>query len=248
MRLVKAILAYDGTAFRGWQVQLNAPSVQGAVHKALQQIHGRPVKTAAASRTDGGVHAEGQTIHFQTDSKLSDAKLRIAINYNLPPSIAVRSLRSVKPSFHARYGAKSKLYRYAIYTGRTKPVFERPHVLWLPFRLNVAAMRQAAKFLIGTHDFTSYSTPSKDDKTRVRTVTSIRILKTSDRLNLEVTGPGFLHNMVRIIVGTLIHVGFGKLKPLDVQRILDAKDRRLAGPTAAAQGLTLVRVRYAKVE
>jgi tRNA pseudouridine38-40 synthase len=182
MRLVKAVLAYDGTAFRGWQSQTNAPSVQASVHKALQQIHGRAVKTVAASRTDGGVHAEGQVIHFETDSYLTDAKLRIAMNYNLPPSVAIRSLRTVKPPFHARYGAKGKLYRYVIYTARTKPVFERPHVWWLESRLDVAAMRRAARTFVGRHDFTSFSVPSPEDKSKVRSIRSIRLRKTRDRI------------------------------------------------------------------
>lgn len=244
MRLIRALLAYDGTAFRGWQSQPNAPSVQAAVHKALHQIHGHAVKTTAASRTDGGVHAEGQVIHFESDSYLTDAKLRIAINFNVPSSVAVRSLKTVKPPFHARYGAKGKLYRYVIYTGKTKPIFERPHVWWLPSPLDVAAMRRGAKFLVGKHDFTSFSVPSPDDKSKVRTITSIRIRREKDRLVLEVKGGGFLHNMVRIIVGTLVHAGFGKLQSVDVKRILEAKDRKAAGPTAPAQGLTLVRVYY----
>ena len=180
MRLVKAVLAYDGTHFKGWQVQKNAGTVQNALNRALEQIHGHPVKTVAASRTDGGVHAEGQVVHFVSDSKLSDLKLRIAINYNLPETVAVRSLKTLKGEFHARFDARQKLYRYVIYTARTKPVFERAHVWWLAHKLDVPAMRRAAAHLVGKHDFTSFTAPGRDDRSKVRTVKRLSVVRKGD--------------------------------------------------------------------
>lgn len=244
MRLVKAVVAYDGTAFSGWQIQKTGATVQGVIHKALHQIHGRPVRTVAASRTDTGVHAEGQVIHFESESRLTDAKLKRALNYHLPPAVAVRSLVSLKSKFHARYGAKAKLYRYVIYTGRTKPVFERPHVWWLPHRLDAAAMRRAARHLTGRHDFTSFSTPGEEEKNRVRTIFRLSVLKKGQSIVIEAKADGFLYNMVRIIVGTLVQAGNGKIRPEDIPAMLAAKDRRKAGPTAAPQGLRLIKVYY----
>ena len=245
MRVVKAVVAYDGTSFRGWQVQANGVTVQAVLEKALHKIHGRPIKVTAASRTDSGVHAEGQVVSFSSDSRLTDAKLQTALNFNLPATVVVASLASLgSKAFHARFDAKGKLYRYRVYTGRSKPLFDRDRVLWLPHRLDVAAMRRAARLLTGRHDFTAFSTPDGRRGSKVRNLRSIVLRKAGPYLDIEVRADGFLYNMVRVIVGTLLHVGFGKLKPADVRRIFASKDRRRAGPTADPKGLSLIKVYY----
>ena len=244
MRLVKAVLAYDGTPFKGWQVQPNGTTVQAVLEKALHKIHGRPVKVTAASRTDSGVHALGQVVHFTTDSRLSDVKLQSALNFNLPATVVASSVASLDKNFHARFDAKGKLYRYRIHTGRARPLFDRGHVVWLPHRLDVAAMRRGAKHLGGRHDFTAFSTPDARKGSKVRHLRSLVLKRDGHYLDIEVRADSFLYNMVRVIVGTLLYVGFGKLKPADVPRILASKDRQKAGPTADPKGLSLVKVYY----
>lgn len=244
MRVVKAVIAYDGSSFRGWQVQPNGLTVQAVFEKALHKIHGHKVPVTAASRTDSGVHAEGQVVHFATDSALADLRLQNALNFNLPDTVVVSSLRSMRAPFHARFDAKGKLYRYRVYASRAKPLFDRTRVLWLPHRLDIPAMRRAAKRFVGTHDFTAFSTPDERRGSKVRTLKRVSVLKHGPYIDIEVRGDGFLYNMVRVITGTLLHVGFGKFKPSDVPRILASKDRKRAGPTADPKGLSLVKVYY----
>jgi tRNA pseudouridine38-40 synthase len=246
MRLVKAVLAYEGSGFSGWQVQPRAPTVQAAVEKALERIHGHPVRVTAASRTDSGVHARGQVVHFQSDSGLSDRELGKALDYNLPGSVAVVGLRTSRAPFHARFQARSKLYRYRIFNSRRKPLFTEPDVAWFPRPLDAGRMRRAARHLVGTHDFTAFSSPNGARVRPVRTVESLTVRRAGEEVRIEVKADGFLYNMARIIVGTLLAAGTGKIRPADCGRILRSRDRRLAGPTADPKGLALVKVYYGK--
>lgn len=244
MRLIKAVLAYNGSFFHGWQVQKSSPTVQAAVEKALAKIHGRAVKVCAASRTDSGVHAQGQVIHFHSDARLSDRELRKALDHHLPPAISVLSLRTPDRPFHARFDAKGKLYRYTIYNGKRKPLFKGSCVSWIPYGLNIRKMRKAASVLAGKHDFTSFASPNGTSQRKVRTLQRLIVKRSGDDVIIEARGDGFLMNMLRIIVGTLVEVGRNKLHPEEMERILEARDRKAAGHTADSRGLMLVKVYY----
>lgn len=198
----------------------------------------------SSSRTDSGVHALGLVAHFRTESRLPDAKLKEALNYYLPSDVLVHSAKTVSADFHARYSAKSKIYRYTIWNDKTRPLFEAPFVLWHPRKLDTAAMKRASLFFLGRHDFRAFMDGQDDKKSFVRTIKRLSIQKKSKHIVITIEADGFLRHMVRVIVGTLIEVGRGKLEPQAIAGIVASKDRKKAGPTAKAHGLTLVRVRY----
>jgi tRNA pseudouridine38-40 synthase len=245
VRVVKLLIGFDGTRYEGWQSQLKGNTVQEALEKALERVVGQKTNLISSSRTDSGVHALGMAAHFKTASVLPDPKLKAALNYYLPKDILVHSAKTVGPEFHARYKAKSKLYRYDIWCGRTRPLFEAPYVYWYPNKLDAALMKKAARHFVGRHDFTAFTDRGVDDKkTTVRTIKRVTVQKKGVRIRIEVTGDGFLRHMVRILVGTLMEAGKKKLHPSDIPAIILSKDRKKAGPTAKAQGLTLVKVSY----
>ena len=245
MRNLKVLIAFQGTAYEGWQDQGKGRTVQEVVEKALARIVKEKVSVLASSRTDSGVHALEMPAHFRTKSKLPDDKLRDALNFYLPPDIVVNSVKTVSPKFHARYHAKSKLYRYDIWNDRTRPVFEAPYALWNGGPLNAAAMKKAAAHFRGRHDFEAFWDRAGDEpKGTVRTIKRVTVTVKKPVIRIEVEGDGFLRHMVRIIVGTLIEAGRGKIKPSAVPGIIRSKDRKQAGPTVKAHGLTLVKVKY----
>jgi len=255
MRNLKLVLAYDGTDFCGWQVQPDAPSIQGTLAPAIGRITGEKVLPQGSGRTDAGVHAMGQVATFQTDSVIPAANLVIALNDILPVSIRVLEADEVPEDFHARKSAKAKTYRYRIYRGAICPPFLAKYVWHYPYPLDFEAMKQAAPAIEGEHDFTSFAAvdPEKDHhegqegtrrQANVRTMFSSRWRQESAEFVYEVRGNGFLHHMVRNLVGTFLLVGKGTLNSSDVSRILQAKDRSAAGATAPASGLYLVNVEY----
>lgn len=243
-RSYRMLIAYQGTGYEGWQSQRKGSTVQEHIERALTRIAGAKVHVLGSSRTDSGVHAEGLSAHFKADVTLAPPRLRQALNHMLPPDIQIRRLTYAPPGFHARYGARSKVYRYQIWTGKDRPLFEAPYWLWYHGRLDVPAMRRAARHLVGKHDFAAFKDSGDDKKDTTRTVRALRIAKDRQKVVIRIEADGFLTHMVRIIVGTLIDVGRGRKSPADIQRILASKDRRQAGPTSKALGLFLEKVRY----
>jgi tRNA pseudouridine38-40 synthase len=205
---------------------------------------GMPVKVIASGRTDAGVHAIGQVANVHLDTDMTSADIQSYLNRYLPDDIAVEDLKDASERFHARYNALGKTYRYTCYYGDSKPVFDRKYVNVLDQEPDVRAMRQAAEYLIGTHDFKSFCANPRMRKSTVRCVDSIEIEKEGPYIRMYFHGNGFLQNMVRILSGTLLEVGFGRMTPERVGEVLEAKDRKLAGPTAKAQGLCLMEVDY----
>ena len=243
MRTIKLVISFDGTRYEGWQSQRTGRTLQEVFEKTLGKLFQEPTAIIGSSRTDSGVHAEGFAASFKTNSGLSDKAIQKALNFYLPKDIVVLSSKTVAPGFHARFDAKSKWYRYTILTSKNRPIFEAPYVLWVSYSLNAALMKKAAQALKGRHDFRAFS--NKDEKKNtVRTIKTITIARRKDRLIIVVEANGFLKQMVRIIVGTLLEVGRGKLPAERISLILKSKDRNQAGPTVKPQGLTLIKVRY----
>ncbi len=265
MRNIRLTLTYDGTDFHGWQRQLSLPTIQETLETVIERVTGAKARVWGSGRTDAGVHALNQVANFKTDCPIPCPNLVKALNDVLPPTIRVKAAEEVQESFHARRHARSKTYRYRILLAPVCSPFLWRFVCHYPYPLNRAAVAEAAPLFEGTHDFTSFAASEEDDaasvetdevrptegasttkRGMVRTIFTSRLIwrpKTS-MLIYGVRGNGFLHHMVRNMVGTLLEVGRGKLAPADILKILKAKDRTLAGPTAPAQGLCLVRVEY----
>jgi tRNA pseudouridine38-40 synthase len=243
-RNIRLTVEYDGTAYSGWQRQLQIETVQGTLEDRLKQVCGHPVDLLVAGRTDAGVHGLGQTANFHTSSTLPTLKIQNVLNHLLPRDIRIVKAQEVPETFHATYHAKAKLYRYVIRNTKDHTVFDRNTYHHVRSALNVPAMKKAATILIGTHDFTAFRGTLGKKANPKRTITKIKIQKSGDNLVLEYTGVSFLHQMIRILSGTLLYVGLGKLKPVDVKEILNSKDRKKAGPTLPPNGLFLVKVYY----
>lgn len=244
MRTIKMVVQYDGTSFAGWQIQPNGRSIQAVLSDAIREVTGEEVNPTGSGRTDAGVHALGQVCHFRTESRLSTESLRRALNANLPESIVARSVEDAPDGFHAQRDAKGKLYRYIFYDGSVADVFMRRYVWQVHHRLDEAVMNAAARRLVGTHDFRCFASKWPNRATSVRTIWECGLTRQGDFVTLSVAGNGFLYNMVRAIAGTLYEVGRGKWPPERVGEILEGGERKSAGPTAPAQGLFLVEVRY----
>lgn len=244
MRTVKLVIGFDGTRYEGWQSQRNQKTIQEIFEKILARILKEKIQVVSSSRTDSGVHALGLVAGFRTQSVLPDAKIKNALNFYLPRDILVKSAGTVRSGFHARYHAKSKIYRYSIWMSRTRPLFEAPRVLWLPHRLDLRRMKKAAAHFKGRHDFSAFQDSGDEKASTIRTLKRLAIRRKKELIQIDVEGDGFLRHMVRIIVGTLIEAGKGKLEPEAIPAILQSKDRKKAGPTAKAMGLTLLQVRY----
>ena len=240
----KLVIAYDGTRFFGWERQPGKDTIQGKLEAVLGQLQGKPVNVIGAGRTDAGVHARAMTANVVLDVTETPEAIRDYLNRYLPDAIAVREVKEAGPRFHARYNALGKTYRYTCFDGDVKPVFDRKYVTILDHSPNVERMRQAAEYLVGEHDFASFCGNPRMKKSTVRLVDSITVERRKDRVIFTLHGTGFLQNMVRIIVGTLLEVGRGYWPPEQVQAILEAKDRRQAGPTAPPEGLCLMKVDY----
>ena len=244
MRNVRILVAYDGSKFFGWQRQDGFDSVQQRIEEALHGLAGERVIVQGSGRTDTGVHALGQVAHFHVDTRLEDDRLRHALNANLPEAIRVRRLETCAPDFHARFDAIGKRYLYLVATSRFQPPFARELVHWNHEPLDLARMRAAAGLLAGKHDFKAFGNTGSPRKTTVRTLRALRILAHQRGFGVLAEADGFLYNMVRTLVGTLIEVGRGRFEPEQVREALETGERTLAGPTAPACGLYLLRVRY----
>jgi len=245
MRNLKMTLAYDGTLFHGWQVQPDQITVQGTVQSVLTEIDGPPVLVHGSGRTDAGVHALGQVVSFNLNNPIPAENLSRAMNHVLPDSIRVLHAAEAAPDFHARRSAVAKTYEYRIWRGEICAPFLSRYVYPHPYPLNEDSMKQAAPLFAGTHDFCSLGAAGGEEKqTTVRTIYSSQLQRDGDCLVYRVRGTGFLYRMVRNIVGTLLDVGRGNLKPEDVGQILKSKQRSEAGPTAPPRGLFLVEVEY----
>jgi len=245
MRNLKLILSYDGTDFRGWQTQPGHRTVQETLELALAKLTGEKVFANASGRTDTGVHAVGQVVNFRTDSGHSPNTFLRAVNANLPPDIIIRAAEEASLDFDACRQAKRKLYRYVVHDGPVPDIFLRRyswHVPWGP--LDDQGMREAARPLVGTHDFHSFETEWPNRKTSVRTINHLAVNRCGQFIWIDVEADGFLYNMVRSIAGTLVNVGRGYWPATRVADILKAEDRKQAGPTAPPQGLFLMRVTY----
>lgn len=244
----KLTLSYDGTHYHGWQMQKGCVTIQEVLEKVLQEILCEKVRVIAAGRTDAGVHALGQVIHFSSHARLPPSVLKRAINSKLPDDIQILKLQKVSKHFHARFSAKSKIYRYKIWNGEDLPVFERNFILHHPGILNLEEMRKAVYFLMGRHDFSSFAVNPSLEKgqiqSKVRSMLDVSVKKKSHLITIELEAEGFLYKMVRSIAGTLLDVGEGKLSVNEFRKILKKKDRRFAGKTAPPHGLCLVRVKY----
>ncbi|MDQ0247927.1 tRNA pseudouridine38-40 synthase [Bacillus fengqiuensis] len=245
MKRLKCIISYDGTHFSGYQVQPNQRTVQGEFEEVLRKMHnGQMVKIHASGRTDAHVHAYGQVIHFDTSLNIPTDRWKKALNSLLPEDICVREVQSVSPNFHARFDAVSKEYRYKIIKSQERDVFQRHHAYHFPYGLDYAAMKEASEYVIGTHDFTSFCSAKTEVEDKIRTIYNIEFFEESDELVFRFTGNGFLYNMVRILVGTLLDVGQGKIKSVEMKKILDGRSREMAGKTAPGHGLYLWQVHY----
>jgi tRNA pseudouridine38-40 synthase len=241
---VKILLEYDGTAYCGWQRQKNALSIQEVLEKAISSVTDENVHVIGSGRTDSGVHALGQVANFKTNTRIPIDKLPYAINSKLPDDIVVKDAEIVPEDFHARFWAKSKIYSYTIYNSKFPSPIYRRYSYFCPHPLDVDAMKRAAQFLVGIHDFKAFMASGSPVKSTVRHVQRLEIVKQGDIVKLEMEANGFLYNMARIIAGTLLDVGTGKRNADEMPSIIESKDRFYAGKTLAAQGLCLVKVNY----
>ncbi|MFF2450183.1 tRNA pseudouridine(38-40) synthase TruA [Neobacillus sp. NPDC058068] len=245
MQRYKCVISYDGSGFSGYQVQPNKRTVQSELEAKLAKIHkGASVKVVGSGRTDAGVHAKGQVIHFDSPLLIPEQKWEVALNSMLPEEISVLSVNKVDASFHARFDAVGKEYRYVLHLSSIRDPFQRNYAYRYPYPLNLDAIREAGKFFLGTHDFTSFCSAKTEVVDKIRTIEAIDIINDGDLLTIRFVGNGFLYNMVRILVGTLLAVGSGDFSPEEIPVIIEKKDRRFAGKTAPAQGLYLWEVFY----
>lgn len=244
MRNIKLTIEYDGTAFSGWQSQNNARAVQDVVANAVRELTGEDCKLVGASRTDAGVHALGQTANFFTSSKIPADKFSYALNTVLPADVTIRSSEEADAGFHSRFSAKGKKYRYLMFNSRLPSALLRDRAYHVPLPLNIDWMKDAAGCFLGKHDFSAFRATGSSVRTSERTITHISLVKNGELIEFEISGDGFLYNMVRIIAGTLVYVGLGKIKSSEIPLILESRDRERAGKTAPAQGLYLVEVFY----
>ncbi|MUV38115.1 tRNA pseudouridine(38-40) synthase [Lentibacillus sp. JNUCC-1] len=247
MNKLKCTISYDGAGFNGYQIQPGQRTVQGELEHALYRMHKKnPIRVMASGRTDTGVHAKGQVIHFISPLTMPEANWKRAMNTLLPDDIFVHQAEWVSDAFHSRYDAIGKEYRYFLYQDSETDVFKRHYALHYPRELSLTRIQEACSYLQGTHDFTTFSSAKASTKgSKVRTMHDVRCEKSGDNIVFIFYGDGFLYNMVRIMIGILLDVGTGKLTPLDILDLLYKRDRRLAGVTAPPQGLYLWRVFYA---
>jgi len=244
MAFYKITLGYDGTRFSGWQTQSNARTVQETIEHAWTEITGESVRLTASSRTDAGVHAVGQVAGVETESLLSANTLLCGLNAKLPEDVVVHSVEAVPAGFHATRDATQKRYRYQIHNDRRRPLLDRPYVWHVPQRLNIEAMHRAGQEMVGKHDFRSFQSTGSKRVSTVRTIFSVEVTWEPPLLSIEVRGDGFLYNMIRILVGTLVEVGRGRRPAGEMAAVLAACDRGVAGQTAPPQGLILLQVEY----
>ena len=241
---IRLTVAYDGTAYCGWQVQPGVVTIESELNRCLSDLLKEDIQVIGASRTDSGVHAMGNIAVFDTTARMPGEKVSYALNQRLPEDIRIQKSEEVPANWHPRHQNSRKTYEYRIYCGEFPMPVKRLYSLFTYHRLDVEAMQQAASYFMGEHDFKSFCQVGAQVETTVRTIYDLTVEEQGAELVIRVTGNGFLYNMVRIIAGTLMEVGQGKKKPEDISGIIAAKNRQAAGPTAPPQGLMLVKYEY----
>jgi tRNA pseudouridine38-40 synthase len=244
MRNIKLTIEYDGKKFNGWQKQPNKLNIQGEIERAIEGVTKEKVELYASGRTDAGVHAFGQVANFKTNSTLPIEKWPLALNANLKKSIRIKDAKEVDLRFHSRLTCKKKTYRYVINNSKYGTAIYRNLETHIPYKLDVIKMQNAAKYFEGEHDFKAFKSSGGSGKTTIRTIYKAEIKRENERIIIELTGNGFLYNMVRIITGTLVEVGMEKIKAEQIPEIMESRDRKLAGRTLPAHGLCLIKVEY----
>lgn len=244
MRNIQILLEYDGSHYHGWQIQKNAISIQEVVERAIGAITNERVNLIGSSRTDSGVHARGQSANFLTQSRIPIDRFPYAINSKLPPDIRVIHACERPKDFHSRYDAVGKRYTYHVLNNAFGSALSYNRVWHVPQKLNIEDMKKAAEYFIGTHDFTSFRATGSSVQSSTRTIYASKLVYRDAEIILDIHGNGFLYNMVRIIMGTLVEIGMGKIHYGEIPRIIRARDRNMAGITAPAQGLYLEKVYY----
>ena len=244
MKRIKLVAAYDGTNYHGSQIQNNGETIEGVLKTELSSLLNEEIQIIGASRTDAGVHARGNVFVFDTESRIPSDKFTYALNARLPEDIRIQASEEVPSDFHPRHQDTVKTYEYRV-LNRKLPLPEyRLHAHFTYEKLNIERMQQACKYFIGEHDFAAFCAAGSQVESTVREIYDLHVKKEGDLLTISVTGNGFLYNMVRIIAGTLLKVGSGHFAAEDMEKIIEGRDRSLAGPTAPAKGLTLVEIRY----
>jgi tRNA pseudouridine38-40 synthase len=243
---LKCTIHYDGSQFSGFQIQPEKRTVQGVLERALKKMHkGEEVRIQASGRTDTGVHAFGQTIHFESPFHIPVQNWKIALNTILPDDLFIKKVEIVPEHFHARYDVTEKEYRYYVWNQKERDVFKRNYYYQFPYDLNIEAIKEACRYLEGKHDFTTFSSAKATIKgSKERTLYQVSCEKREEEIEFVFRGSGFLYNMVRITIGVLLDIGQGRRAASDIPNLLEAKDRRLVGETVPPQGLYLWRVRY----
>jgi len=245
MRIALGI-EYDGTNYFGWQRQFNLVTIQEKVEQAVSLVAGEKIIATCAGRTDAGVHAFGQVVHFDTEAKRSDRSWILGTNCNLPADIRILWARHVSPDFNARYSATSRYYRYMIYNNKIASALLRHRAMWCPYEVNEKLMNMAGKYLLGEHDFSSFRGSECQSKSVKRNITLLEVHRSGCSINVDIKANAFLLHMVRNIVGVLVEIGIGKHPPEWAKEVLEACDRKLAAVTVPAAGLYLVNVEYAE--
>ena len=244
MKRVRLTVAYDGTNYHGWQLQPREITVEEVLNNALSELTGEDIQVIGASRTDAGVHALGNVAVFDTESPIPGEKFSYALNQRLPEDIRVRDSEEVAPDFHPRHQASRKTYAYRILNAEFPDPTKRLYTHFTYHKMDVSQMQKAAEYFVGEHDFKSFCSPAATVESTVRTIYKCQVSKEGELITIEVQGNGFLYNMVRIMAGTLMEVGCGRMLPEQIPDILKQKDRNAAGPTAPAKGLCLVKYEY----
>ena len=244
MRNIKLTIEYDGKDFNGWQKQPNKLNIQGTIEQTIKSITGEDVELNASGRTDAGVHALGQVANFKTNSKIPIEKFAIALNSRLKKSIVIKKAEEVDERFHSRLNCKKKTYRYIINNSNEGSAIYRNLETHIPQKLDVEKMKKAIRYFEGEHDFKAFKASGTSSKNSVRTIYKTELYEQGERIYIELTGNGFLYNMVRIITGTLVEVGLGKISPDQIPEIIKIGKRENAGKTLPPQGLYLLKVMY----
>lgn len=244
MRNIKLTIEYDGTDFCGWQMQPSQRTVQGEIEKAIKIIAGKEIIIFGAGRTDAGVHANGQVANFHIDSHIHSHRFAAAINSLLPKDVVIKESIEVDDCFHSRYNSIGKEYKYIIYNDKIRSTLLRDYSYYVNYHLDIEKMYRASRILVGTHDFRSFMSSGGSAKKTIRSIHSLDMISEKNIIEITINGNGFLYNMVRIIVGTLIDIGRGRIREEELDNILHSKNRDKAGHTAVAKGLYLKKVFY----
>ena len=244
MKNIKLTIEYDGINYVGWQKQINGIGIQSKIEEAILKTTGEKVNLIGSGRTDSRVHARGQVANFRTKASIPGEKFKDALNTKLPWDIAIVGSEEVDLGFHSRYDAVAKEYSYLIYNNSNRSPLYRNYSYYVPYKLDFGSMERGCKYFLGTHDFLSFAGSKNILQDTYRTVNNIELSKWKDFIKLNIEGNGFLYNMVRIIAGTLIDIGRGKIQAEDIPKIIDYRDRKLAGHTAGPEGLYLEKVYY----